>query len=146
MRRAFVACVAFALVVVTVAVRFGFKDPAPPPAPRMIDAAIADAAIDAPPIVPDAAPPAEKHVVKPAPARPIPKPKPKPVITTTPPPVIPIPGRCTAPNPKGCPATEPNVNRPCDAEGVHCTYGASCCPPIYVCNNGVFEAWFTHCQ
>jgi hypothetical protein len=51
------------------------------------------------------------------------------------------------PLPKGCPATEPNVNRPCDAKGVECVYAAGCCPsPVYVCNKkGRFEARFQRC-
>jgi hypothetical protein len=132
MRQAFAACVAFAVLVVVVVIRFGFKDSPPEsPARPTIDAASADAPIDDASVIPDAAP---------APKKPAPKP--------TPMPVIPTPGRpgCAQPaNPTGCPAAEPNVNRPCDAEGVHCVYGTSCCPPVYVCNGGVFEAWLTHC-
>jgi len=55
------------------------------------------------------------------------------------------PGRCVHTNPAGCPSAEPNVNRPCDAEGVRCIYGTSCCPIVYVCNGGAFEAWFQTC-
>lgn len=47
---------------------------------------------------------------------------------------------------KGCPATEPNVNQPCAPKGLQCSYGPSCCPPVYVCNKGVFEAHFTRCS
>lgn len=148
MRQAFAACVAFAVLIVVVVVRCGFKE-SPPEAPArpIIDAAIADAPFDAGAVVLDAAPIPNKHVLKPTPKRPAPKPipKPSPVIPT---PVSPTPlgPRCTQPpNPAGCPKTEPNVNRPCDADGVHCVYGTSCCPPVYVCNNGVFEAWFTRC-
>ena len=162
MRRAFVACIAFAVLVVIVVVRFGFRD-SPPEAPTrpIVDAAVGDAPIDAAAVVPDAAPTpkkrAPKPTPKPTPTRPAPKPTPQPtpaiptpVIPTppTPVPVIPTPGKpqCTPPpNPTGCPAKEPNVNRPCDAEGVHCVYGTSCCPFVYVCNNGAFEAWFTTC-
>ena len=167
MRRAFAACIAFAVLVVITVVRFGFKDsPAEPPVQPIVDAAIADAPIDAGAVVRDAAPTPIKHAPKPTPKRPAPNhtPKPTPVFPTPvfPTPVVPPPRipmtptvpmtptpdkpRCTQPpNPAGCPATEPNVNRPCDAEGVHCIYGTSCCPFVYVCNGGVFEAWFTSC-
>lgn len=141
-----------------VVVRCGFRDPPPP----SVDAAIADASIDAAAVVPDAAlapnRPAPKRPKpnKPTPPRPAPKPAPKPTPTPTPvsptpvptTPVVPTPGRpqCAhPPNPAGCPAIEPNVNRPCDAEGVHCIYGTSCCPFVYVCTSGAFEAWFSHC-
>lgn len=155
MRRAFAACVAFAVLVVIVIVRFGFRDPPPEtPAQPIVDAAVADAPTDAAAVVPGAAPIPKKRVPKPTakPTRPAPKPTPKstPVIPTpvTPTPVTPSPVRpqCTPPpNPTGCPAKEPNVNRPCDAEGVHCVYGTSCCPFVYVCSNGAFEAWFSSC-
>jgi hypothetical protein len=158
MRQAFAACVAFAILVVVVVVRFGFKDPSPAaPVRPIIDAAIADAPIDDAAAPRDAAPAPKKHAAKPTarPTSPRPAPKPTPVTPTpaipmpvVPMPVVPTPGRpgCTQPpNPTGCPAAEPNVNRPCDSEGVHCVYGTSCCPPVYVCNDGVFEAWFTHC-
>ncbi|MEP6860656.1 MAG: hypothetical protein ABJE66_08560 [Deltaproteobacteria bacterium] len=148
MRQAFVACVAFLILVVVVALRCGSR--ASPPElkrPAIVDAAITDAPIDATAVPVDAAPVAKKHATKP---RPVPKPKPVIPIPTSgrPPPVIPPPQvGCTQPaNPAGCPAKEPNINHPCDAEGVHCVYGASCCPPVYVCNDHVFEAWFTHCQ
>jgi hypothetical protein len=153
MRRAFAACIAFAVLTVIVAVRCGFRDP-PTPAQPIPDAAIEDASLDAALVVLDAAPAPKSHapkpVAKPTPKRPAPKPKSTPVVPTpvVPTPVIPPPVRpgCTQPpNPRGCPAKEPNVNRPCDAEGVHCVYGASCCPITYVCNNGAFEAWFTRC-
>jgi len=65
------------------------------------------------------------------------------------PPATPVPVRrqCSPqPNSAGCPINEPNINHPCDTEGVHCVYGTSCCPPVYVCSNGAFEAWFSHCQ
>jgi hypothetical protein len=159
-RRAFAACIAFAVLVVIVVVRFGFRDP-PPPAQPIADAALSDAPNDAAAVVLDAAPTPKKHApkptAKPTPPRPAPTPTPKstPVIPTpeiptpvVPTPVVPTPGRpqCTQPpNPTGCPAREPNVNRPCDAEGVHCVYGTSCCPFVYVCNNGAFEAWFSSC-
>ncbi len=157
MRRAFAACVAFAVLVAIVVVRFGFKDPPPDaPAHPIVDAAIADAPVDALAVVLDAGPTPKKHAprprAKPTPTRPAPthtQPStpvmPTPVIPT---PVVPTPGRpqCThPPNPTGCPAKEPNVNRPCDADGVHCVYGTSCCPFEYVCNNGAFEARFTSC-
>ena len=162
MRRAFAACVAFAVLVVIVVVRFGFKDSSPEPQP-IVDAAIADAPIDAAAVVLDAAPIPKKHAPKPTPTRATPKHTPKPTPKPTavipapaiPTPVIPTPlisptpgkPRCTQPpNPASCPASEPNVNRPCDAEGVHCVYGTSCCPWVYVCNGGVFEARFTHCD
>jgi hypothetical protein len=164
MRRAFGACMAFMVLMVVVAVRCGFRH-SPPAAPThvIVDAAVADARIDDAAVVLDAAPVPNKHAPKPAPkpkptrplpkptrpapepTRPVPEPTPTPVIST---PVIPTPGRrqCTQPpNPAGCPATEPNVNRPCDAEGVQCVYGTSCCPFVYVCNKGAFEAWFTSC-
>ena len=159
MRRAFAACVAFAVLVVIVVVRFGFKESSPAaPAQPIIDAAIADAPIGDAAVVLDAAPsprkPTPKPTPTPKPARP-PAPKPPPVLPppVLPPPVLPPPAPTTPggpgctqpPNPSGCPAKEPNVNRPCDAEGVHCVYGTSCCPPVYVCNEGVFEAWFSHC-
>ncbi len=171
MRRAFAACVAFAVLVVIVVIRFGFKASSPeaPVQPRA-DAAIGDALIGDAGVVLDAAPAAptlNKHATKltpkpkpvpvtrtrtPTPTTP-PRPTPTPTPTpTTPPPPRPTPtptpstqGCNQPPNPEGCPAKEPNVNRPCDAEGVHCVYGTSCCPPVYVCNEGVFEAWFTHC-
>ncbi|MBL0220232.1 MAG: hypothetical protein IPQ07_40980 [Myxococcales bacterium] len=171
MRRAFAACVAFAVLVVIVVIRFGFKDSSPAaPAPPVVDAAIADAPIGDAGVAVDAAAPPKKRAPKPTPkltpkstptpkltpkSTPTPTPKPTPTPTPIPTPTptprptpTPTPGtqRCTQPpNPAGCPAAEPNVNRPCDAEGVHCVYGTSCCPPVYVCNEGVFEAWFTHC-
>lgn len=162
MRQAFAACVAFVVLVVIVVVRFGFKESSPEPQP-IVDAAIADAPIAAAPVVLDAAPTPKKHAPKPTPKKHPPKPTPTPAApkpTPKPTPVIPTPAiptpetpttpgrpRCTQPpNPVGCPATEPNVNRPCNAEGVHCVYGTSCCPWIYVCNGGVFEARFTHCD
>jgi hypothetical protein len=67
-----------------------------------------------------------------------------PPLPVTPPPPA-RPGCTHPPNPAGCPVQEPNVNRPCDADGVRCVYGTSCCPPMYVCTNGAFEAWFTSC-
>jgi hypothetical protein len=164
MRRAFAACVAFAILVVITVVRFGFRDPSPEaPLQPIADAPISDGPTSAAPVAPDASPTPTKPAPKPKPKRPAPKPtpvkptpvKPTPVIPTpvmptpeTPTPEIPTPGkpRCThPPNPAGCPAKEPNVNRPCDADGVHCVYGTSCCPFEYVCNNGAFEAWFTSC-
>ena len=158
MRRAFAACMAFAVLVVIVVVRCGFRDSPPeaPPQP-IVDAAIADGPNDAAAVVLDAAPAPKKHAPKPrpkpTPTRPAPKPTPvipTPVIPTPvlPTPMTPTPAgpRCThPPNPAGCPAKEPNVNRPCDADGVHCVYGTSCCPFVYVCNNGAFEAWFSSC-
>ncbi len=162
MRRAFAACVAFAVLMVIVVVRCGFRDPPPEAhAPPMIDAAVADGPNDAAAVAPDAAPMPKKRVPKPTP-KPIPKrPVPKPTTTptpvppthvtptpVTPTPVVPTPAgqRCVPPpNPAGCPAKEPNVNRPCDADGVHCVYGTSCCPFVYVCSNGAFEAWFSSC-
>ncbi len=170
MRRTFAACMAFMVLMTIVAVRFGYRHSLPDaPVQPIVDAAIADAPIDAAVVV-DAAPASKKHPPKPKPKptqtpvwtapkptpKPNPKPTPKPVIPTPvvptpviPPPVIPPPvrPRCTQPaNPAGCPATEPNINHPCDIEGVHCVYGTSCCPPIYVCTDGAFEAWFSHCQ
>ncbi len=162
MRRAFAACVAFAILMIVVVVRFGFKDP---PEPRPIaDAAVADAPIDAPVVIVDAAPTQKVPAAKPPPKSTWSAPKPvKPtlvqptpvqptVVIPRPTPVNPTPvnpsvkPRCTPPkNPAGCPATEPNVNRPCDAEGVHCIYGTSCCPFTYVCKDGAFEAWFSSC-
>ncbi|MEO7092084.1 MAG: hypothetical protein ABI175_02460 [Polyangiales bacterium] len=162
MRQAFAACMAFLVLVVVVVVRCGFRD-SPPDAPvqPLADAATADPPRDAAVVVPDAAPPPKKRPPKPKPrptrpaAKPTPKPtpvipKPTPVTPTpvTPTPVTPTPTRpqCTPdPTPRGCPAKEPNVNRPCDAEGVHCVYGTSCCPFVYVCTNGAFEAWFSSC-
>jgi hypothetical protein len=111
--------------------------------------------IDAPSL--DAAPPTTKLVrKKPKPRKPgsrpepvpvpVPEPVNEPAAPTIPTPTPVSPGRCAhAPNPSGCPAAEPNVNRPCDAEGVRCTYGSSCCPIVYVCNGGAFEAWFSTC-
>ncbi len=163
MRLAFAGCVAFAALAAFVALRFGSS---PSPA-ALAPVLIVDAAIDAPAVVmvPDAAivvvaPPGKKPVRK-KPARPGSKPVPTPVVPV-PTPVVPVPvpvvpsvpvvptpatpGRCVPPpNPAGCPATEPNINRPCDADGVRCVYGPSCCPPVYVCNEGAFEAWFTSC-
>lgn len=53
---------------------------------------------------------------------------------------------CAAkPNPAGCPATEPNINARCKKNGLECTYGTSCCPPLYVCNKLKFEARFQSC-
>ena len=158
MRTAFAACMAFLTLMVVVAVRFGCRESSRET--PIADAAVADAPLADAPVVPDAAPPPKKPVPKPT-AKPKPKPtaKPKPPPTPTPTPtpppevevvtpVAPTPGRpqCThPPNPAGCPAKEPNVNRPCDAEGVHCIYGTSCCPFEYVCKGGAFEAWFTSC-
>ncbi|HEY5946899.1 MAG TPA: hypothetical protein VIV40_15455 [Kofleriaceae bacterium] len=49
--------------------------------------------------------------------------------------------------PKGCPATQPNVNHPCSPKGMECTYAAGCCPPVFACNKtGHFEARFTRCN
>jgi hypothetical protein len=160
MRQAFAACVAFVVLVVIVVARFGCKDSSPEvPAHPIVDAAIADAPPADAALVLDAAPTPKKPAPKPTPKKPSPKkptPKPTPAIPTPviptpviPTPVIPTPvrPRCTQPpNPAGCPAAEPNVNRPCDAEGAHCVYGTSCCPPVYVCNGGVFEARFSHCN
>ncbi len=155
MRQAFAACMAFLVLMVVVAVRCGFSDPpSEPPPPPIADAAIADAAIADAAVAPDAAPAPRKPAPKPKPkpARPPPKPTPKPTVVVptpvVPTPVVPADGtpRCThPPNPAGCPAKEPNVNRPCDAEGVHCVYGTSCCPFTYVCKGGAFEAWFQSC-
>jgi hypothetical protein len=52
------------------------------------------------------------------------------------------------PLPKGCPASEPNVNHPCSRKGIECTYAPGCCPsPVYVCNASLhFEARFTRCN
>ncbi|HLL25769.1 MAG TPA: hypothetical protein VK427_26710 [Kofleriaceae bacterium] len=163
MRRAFAACFAFLALMVIVAVRFGCRDSSPevPAQPVIVDAGTSDAPVDAAVMPPDAAPPPKRRTPapvpkptrkpprsEPTPPKPTP-PKPPPVRPPpkVPPPVVPSPGRprCLPANPAGCPATEPNVNRPCDAEGARCVYGPSCCPPIYVCNNGVFEAWFTTC-
>ncbi|MBA3504028.1 MAG: hypothetical protein M4D80_26390 [Myxococcota bacterium] len=154
---------AFLVLAAVVAVRFGCKD-SPPEAPAqpIVDAAVADAPIDAAAVVPDAAPTPKKRAPKRTPTRkpipPRPEPKPTPFAPTpfvptpvVPTPVVPTPvtppvKRCTQPpNPAGCPAKEPNINRPCDVDGVQCVYGTSCCPPLYVCNNGAFEAWFTSC-
>jgi hypothetical protein len=164
MRQAFAACMAGLVLMVVVAVRFGFKSSSPEtPARPIADAAIADPPADAAAVAPDAAPPPKKHAPprpvkpKPTPTRSDPKPTPRatpvpptPVVPTpvVPTPVVPPPARpqCVQPpNPAGCPATEPNVNRPCDAEGVHCVYGTSCCPFVYVCTSGAFEAWFSSC-
>lgn len=147
---------AFAVLVVIVVIRFGFKPSTPDaPAPSIVDAAIANAPIDAADVVPDAMP--LPKTPKPIAKRPTTKIIPKPIVPT---PVVPhaIPSRpvpvtpapvgpqCVQPpNPAGCPATEPNINRPCDAEGARCVYGTSCCPPLYVCTDGAFEAWFSHC-
>jgi hypothetical protein len=63
-------------------------------------------------------------------------------------PVAPHEKQACAPRsqPKACPATEPNINHPCAPKGLQCTYGPSCCPPVYVCNSaGLFEARFVHC-
>ena len=174
MRQAFAACLALAVLMVIVVVRCGFRDDSPAPdasVPPLADAAIADAPSEAASAVRDAAPPPTQRVPKPgakpprpAPKRPQPAPKPTPTpppaITTplTPPPEPPAPRppapqptapgsrQCIhPPNPAGCPAKEPNVNRPCDAEGVHCVYGTSCCPFEYVCKGGAFEVWITSC-
>ena len=160
MRQAFAACVALAVLMVIVIARCGFNDSSPEP-PPIADAGSVGPSIDATVAVLDAALPASKTEPKRIRTRPAPKPKPAPakpkpappapVIPTPaiPPPVIPTPAdkpRCThPPNPAGCPTREPNVNRPCDAEGVHCVYGASCCPFVYVCTGGAFEAQFTQC-
>jgi outer membrane biosynthesis protein TonB len=156
MRQAFAACMAFLILMAVVAVRFGCKDsPLEAPAQPIVDAGIADAPVDGAAMLPDAAPTPKKQAPKPkrkpTATRPEPKPTPKPppVVpppVVTPPVVSPPVKRCTQrPNPAGCPASEPNINRPCDADGVQCVYGTSCCPPVYVCNNGAFEAWFTSC-
>lgn len=169
MRKAFAAFVALVVLVGIVVARFGFKDSSPEvPAHPIVDAAITDApladaalALDAAqtPKKPASKPTPKKPASRPSPKKPTPKPTlvpPTPVLPSppipTPEPPTPVPPtqgrpRCTQPpNPAGCPATEPNVNRPCDAEGAHCVYGTSCCPPVYVCNGGVFEARFTHCD
>ncbi|MBL9020336.1 MAG: hypothetical protein JNL83_39500 [Myxococcales bacterium] len=168
MRQAFAAVLALAVLMVIVVVRCGFRDAPETPdaaAPVIADAAVADAPIDAAAVPTDAPPPPKKRGAKPAakPARPAGKPTlPSPPIATPAPvpaapvtpapvppaPVTPAPGarQCTHPaNPPGCPAKEPNVNRPCDAEGVHCLYGTSCCPFEYVCTNGAFEVWISSC-
>lgn len=159
MRQAFAACVAFAVLLVIVVARFGFKDSSPEAPPHtIIDAAIADAPLADGALL-DAAPTPRKPSPKQTPKKSSPKkPTPKPTLVS-PTPAIPTPvsptpvtppavrPRCTQPpNPAGCPTTEPNVNRPCDAEGVRCVYGTNCCPPVYVCKGGAFEAWFTRCD
>ena len=46
----------------------------------------------------------------------------------------------------GCPAAEPNINGLCTKPGLECTYGASRCPPVYVCTKQRrFEAQFRPC-
>ena len=51
------------------------------------------------------------------------------------------------PQPKGCPAKEPNVNHPCKPKGIECTYAAGCCPIVYACDKtGHFEARFSRCD
>lgn len=113
------------------------------PIVMVVDAPNFDAPLDAPPGrkkpprrgTPDARPAPVRTPVDAPPAVPPPLPTPTPV----------APGRCVHTNPAGCPAAEPNVNRPCDAEGVRCIYGTSCCPIVYVCNGGAFEAWFQTC-
>jgi len=60
--------------------------------------------------------------------------------------VVPPPTCSGTPNPKGCPATEPNINRPCSTKGVECSYSARCCGvPLYVCTKNHFEARFIGC-
>ena len=56
--------------------------------------------------------------------------------------------RCPPQNPKGCPAAEPNVNRPCDVKAVECVYDDNCCHEItYVCaKNKHFEAHIQRCN
>ena len=52
----------------------------------------------------------------------------------------------TPKNPSGCPAAEPNINGLCTKPGLECTYGASRCPPVYVCTKARrFEAQFRGC-
>jgi len=157
MRRAFAGCLAFTALVVFVVIRFGFKHPSrDAPAPSIADAGIADAPRDAADVVPDAAPLPKKPTPKRTATKIVPKAKPVAAKPAVPAPVIPTPAPPVPPapvgrqciqrrNPAGCPATEPNINRPCDAEGVQCVYGTSCCPPMYVCTDGAFEAWLTHC-
>src|SRR5512143_1929359 len=72
---------------------------------------------------------------------------PHPVDAPPPPDAPPDAPRCPPQNPKGCPAAEPNVNRPCDAKGVECVYDDSCCHQItYVCaKNKHFEAHVQRC-
>ena len=62
-------------------------------------------------------------------------------------PVAPTLPKCPAkPNPKACPATEPNINAACKPNRLECTYGAGCCPTVYACNQLKFEARFTSCS
>ena len=52
----------------------------------------------------------------------------------------------TSKNPSGCPAAEPNINGLCTEPGLECTYGASRCPPVYICTTQRrFEAQFRGC-
>jgi hypothetical protein len=52
----------------------------------------------------------------------------------------------TSKNPSGCPAAEPNINALCTKPNLECTYGASRCPPVYVCTKARrFEAQFRGC-
>ena len=153
MRQAFAACLAFAALVVVVVISFGFKHSQPEAiVPSNVDAAILDAPRDAADIVHDAAPlpkkPTPQRTATKIAPKSTPPAVPASVIPTpaTPVPLAPVGRQCVQPpNPAGCPATEPNINRPCDAEGARCVYGTSCCPPMYVCTDGAFEAWLTHC-
>ena len=154
MRQAFAACVAFLALVVFAVVRFGFEHPPPAaPVPSIADAATADAPSDAAIVVHDAAPRSKKPPPKRTATKIVPKSTPGAANPAFPAPVIPTPTtpapvgpQCVPPpNPAGCPATEPNINRPCDTEGARCVYGTSCCPPLYVCTDGAFEAWLSHC-
>jgi hypothetical protein len=55
--------------------------------------------------------------------------------------------QCPVVNPKGCPATEPNVNRPCAPKNIECIYDTNCCHSItYVCAKNLhFEAHVQRC-
>jgi hypothetical protein len=54
---------------------------------------------------------------------------------------------CPVVNPKGCPATEPNVNRPCAPKNIECIYDSNCCHWVtYVCAKNLhFEAHIQRC-
>lgn len=87
-------------------------------------------------------PPPVVSAPEPPPNIPIDAPAPVPVAE----PECPLP-----PNPKGCPAEEPNVNALCAKKKLECVYRGGCCPsPVYACVKAGrelrFEARFYRCE
>jgi hypothetical protein len=48
--------------------------------------------------------------------------------------------------PAGCPAAEPTPDTPCNLDpGETCSYGDSCCPPVYGCIDGMWSPFDVAC-